>query len=79
MTFRKSQSAKTPCYSVIRTLPAARGQDTSRPLSAAVEGGYGADYNTTVEVGAGEQLVDRAVIKLFEMRGLLRDAPDLRF
>jgi hypothetical protein len=32
-------------------------------IRAAVEGGYGADYNTTVEVGTGEMLVDRSVVK----------------
>src|SRR5258708_641438 len=45
-------------------------------ISAAVEGGYGADYNTTVEVGTGEMLVDRGVVKIFELRGLLKDLPE---
>jgi neutral/alkaline ceramidase-like enzyme len=45
-------------------------------VQAAVEGGYGADYNTTVAVGTGERLVDRAVVKIFEMRGLLKELPD---
>ncbi len=45
-------------------------------ILAAVEGGYGADYNTTVEVGTGEMLVNRAVVKLFELRGLLRQMPE---
>ncbi len=48
-------------------------------IRAAVEGGYGADYNTTVEVGAPERLVDRAVVKLFQMRGLLKDLPDTSY
>jgi neutral ceramidase len=48
-------------------------------ILAAVEGGYGADYNTTVEVGAGERLVDRGVVKLFELRGMLKDLPDPRY
>jgi hypothetical protein len=48
-------------------------------IRAAVEGGYGAGYNTTVEVGTAETLVDRAVVKLFELRGLLKDLPDPRF
>ena len=48
-------------------------------IRAAVEGGYGADYNTTVEVGTGELLVDRAVVKLFKLRGLLKDLPDPRY
>jgi neutral ceramidase len=48
-------------------------------ILAAVEGGYGADYNTTVEVGAGERLVDRGVIGIFQLRGLLKDLPDPRY
>jgi len=48
-------------------------------ILASVEGGYGADYNTTVEVGTGELLVDRAVVKLFQLRGLLKDLPDPRY
>ncbi len=48
-------------------------------IQAAVEGGYGANYNTTVEVGTGERLVDRAVVKLFEARGLLKELPDRRY
>jgi hypothetical protein len=47
-------------------------------ILAAVEGGYGADYNTTVEVGTGELLVDRAVVKLLQLRGLLKDLPEVR-
>lgn len=48
-------------------------------ILASVEGGYGADYNTTVEVGTGERLVDRGVVKILEMRGLLKDLPDPRY
>lgn len=48
-------------------------------ILASVQGGYGADYNTTVEVGTGELLVDRAVVKLFQLRGLLKDLPDPRY
>jgi hypothetical protein len=48
-------------------------------ILASVEGGYGADYNTTVEVGTGERLIDRAVVRLFELRGLLKDLPDPRY
>ncbi len=48
-------------------------------ILASVQGGYGADYNTTVAVGTGEQLIDRAVVKLFELRGLLKELPDMRY
>ena len=44
-------------------------------IRAAVEGGYGAGYNTTVEVGAGETLVDRGVVHLYRLRGLLGELP----
>jgi neutral ceramidase len=47
-------------------------------ILAAVEGGYGADYNTTVAVGTGEQLIDRAVVKIFQLRGLLKELPEER-
>ena len=48
-------------------------------ILASVQGGYGADYNTTVAVGTGEHLIDRAVVKLFELRGLLKELPDTRY
>ena len=44
-------------------------------ILASVQGGYGADYNTTVAVGTGEELIDRAVVKIFELRGLLKELP----
>ena len=38
-----------------------------------VEGGYGADPQVApVEVGAGERMIDRALIDLYEMRGKIR-------
>lgn len=48
-------------------------------ILAAVQGGYGADYNTNVEVGTGERLINRAVVELFKVRGLLKDLPDMRY
>lgn len=45
-------------------------------MEAAMQGGYGADYQTHVEVGAGENMVDRAVIWFYEQLGKLRDVPD---
>jgi len=38
-------------------------------IRAAVEGGYGADYATSAEVGACERLIDRAVVRLLEWQG----------
>ena len=46
-------------------------------IRAAVEGGHGGALWTRVEPGAGERLVDNAVIRTFEMLGRLRDRPDL--
>jgi hypothetical protein len=48
-------------------------------ILASVQGGYGADYNTTVEVGTGERLIDLAVVKILQLRGLLKDLPDRRY
>jgi hypothetical protein len=44
-------------------------------IKAAAEGGYGADYNTTLEVGAGEAMIDRAVINIYKLLGKLADLP----
>jgi hypothetical protein len=48
-------------------------------IRAATEGGEGAGYNTTVAVGTGEMLIDRGVVDIFKLRGLLQDLPDPRF
>jgi len=45
-------------------------------IQAASEGGYGASYSTYVEVGAGERLVDNAIIHLHKMTGNLKSIPD---
>jgi neutral ceramidase len=45
-------------------------------IQAAMEGGYGANYATRVAVGAGERLVDDAVIWFYKRLGKLRDVPD---
>ena len=43
-------------------------------IEAASEGGYGADAGvSTAEVGAGERMIDRALIHLYKMRGKLKD------
>ena len=44
-------------------------------IKAAAEGGYGADYQTFVEVGAGEKLVDQAVINIHALLGQWSKAP----
>jgi hypothetical protein len=44
-------------------------------IEAAAEGGYGADPGvSTAEVGAGERMMDHALIHLYKMRGQIRDA-----
>lgn len=40
-------------------------------IEAATQGGYGASYGTKIEVGAGETMVDRAVIGLYKLKGIL--------
>jgi len=45
-------------------------------IQAASEGGYGAgDSDTYVAVGAGERMLDHAVIRLYQMLGELRPVP----
>jgi hypothetical protein len=45
-------------------------------IEAAAEGGYGADPGvSSAEVGAGERMMDRALIHLYKMRGKLPDLP----
>jgi hypothetical protein len=46
-------------------------------IRAASEGGYGAaDSDTYVEVGAGERMVDHALVRVYEMLGRLTDLPE---
>ena len=45
-------------------------------IQAASEGGYGASHSTYVEVGAGERLVDNAIIRLHKITGNLKSYPD---
>jgi hypothetical protein len=43
-------------------------------IEAAAQGGYGADQTVAVvEVGAGEQIMNRALMNLYKMRGKLRE------
>jgi hypothetical protein len=43
-------------------------------IEAAAEGGYGADATVSAaEVGAGELMMNRALINLYKMRGKLND------
>jgi hypothetical protein len=44
-------------------------------IRAASEGGYGAGYHTNIDVGAGEAIIDRAVVNLFRMAGRLDVSP----
>ena len=46
-------------------------------IQAATEGGYGAASATTwMEVGAGERMVNHALVRLYEMLGRLTDLPE---
>lgn len=44
-------------------------------IRATVEGGHGGALWTRVEPGAGERMVDHAVVKIYEMLGWLKDTP----
>jgi neutral ceramidase len=46
-------------------------------IRQAAWGGYGASHSSTwVELGAGEQMVDRAIVRTYEMLGKLTDTPE---
>jgi len=46
-------------------------------ILAATRGGYGAaSTSTQVEVGAGERLLDQALVRVYEMLGRLQDTPE---
>jgi neutral ceramidase len=46
-------------------------------IRAASWGGYGASHSSTwVEVGAGEEMLDRALIRVFQMLGRLKPTPE---
>ena len=36
---------------------------------------YGADASTTIEVGAGERIIQQHLIHLYDLQGMWRDAP----
>jgi hypothetical protein len=44
-------------------------------LRSAARGGYGADASTTIEVGAGERIIQQHLINLYDIQGMWRDAP----
>jgi len=47
-------------------------------ILAASQGGYGAgDSNTYVAIGAGEHMLDHAIIRMYEMLGELRAVPEV--
>jgi hypothetical protein len=46
-------------------------------ISAAVSGGYGANsFVTRTEIGAGERMVDRGIIHIYRILGMLKDKPE---
>jgi len=46
-------------------------------VRAASQGGYGAASTSThVEVGAGERMVNQALVRVYELLGRLTDAPE---
>jgi hypothetical protein len=44
-------------------------------LKSAAYGGYGADNRTSIEVGAGETIMQRHLINLYRLLGMWRDQP----
>jgi hypothetical protein len=45
-------------------------------IQAAVEGGHGGALWTRLEPGAGERMIDHAVVRTYEMLGRLKDTPE---
>jgi hypothetical protein len=42
-------------------------------IEAVAEGGYGTEgYSAPAQLGAGEQMMDRALVYLYQMRGRLK-------
>ena len=56
-------------------LPPDREGRPPDPIKAAAQGGYGAGSSTIVEVGAGELLVNRALINLAYLSGQVSRTP----
>ena len=44
-------------------------------LRSAARGGYGADASTTIQVGAGERIVEQHLIELYDLQGMWRHVP----
>ena len=44
-------------------------------LGSAARGGYGADVSTSIEVGAGERIIQQHLINLYDMQGMWRETP----
>ena len=44
-------------------------------LGSAARGGYGADVSTTIEVGAGERIIQQHLINVYDMQGMWHDTP----
>lgn len=44
-------------------------------LRSAARGGYGADASTTIEVGAGERIIQQHLINLYDLQGMWRETP----
>lgn len=44
-------------------------------LRSAARGGYGADVSTTIEVGAGERIIQQHLINLYDLQGMWRETP----
>jgi hypothetical protein len=52
---------------------------TCRLFARRPKAGYGADSSTFAEPGAGEILIDRAIVQLLKFQGRLKPVPDLRY
>jgi len=74
-TFKRDAPVDFPLFAGYTTSGGAEWPSYIPDIRAAAEGGYGADYQTHIEVGAAERIVNQAVIDLFSMKGMFSDKP----
>jgi len=78
LEFQMLLNVKSPVISLVLNGGFSGGNSwagTIPPIIQAAEGGFGASYATDIEVGAGEAIIDRAVIGLYRFFGKLDDLP----
>lgn len=73
--FRRDAPIPFPLFAGYTTCGGAEWPDYIPDIRSAAEGGYGADYATHIQVGAAERIVNRAVMDLYDMKGMFFEKP----